>query len=260
MIFIDTHAHLYLEEFRTDSGEVINRSVDNGVKYMMLPNIDASSVDNMHLLCDRFPDNCFPMMGIHPTSVKENYKEELDIIEKHMMNRTYIAVGEIGIDLYWDKTHLREQEEAFRFQLDLANEYQLPVAIHSRNSLEIIIKILTEYKNKDIRGVFHCFPGSVEQSKKVINSGYFIGIGGVVTYNRSTMAEVAANIPLEYIVLETDAPFLTPYPYRGKRNESAFIVNIAEKIAGLRNIPIDEVALVTTQNAINLFKMNHLQT
>jgi len=259
MIFIDTHTHLYLDEFRTDIDEVIRRSVDKGVQYMLIPNIDESSAGDMHRLCDSFPENCFPMMGIHPTSVKENYKDELAAIEKHLKTRKYVAIGEIGIDLYWDKTHLKEQEEAFRFQLDLAHEQKLPVVIHSRNSLEIVFKILEDYKNKGITGVFHCFPGSYEQSKKAINMGYYLGLGGVVTYNKSAMADVAAHAPLDSIILETDAPFLTPYPYRGKRNESAFIVEIAEKIAEIRDIPVDEVARVTTQNAINLFKMNNFQ-
>ena len=258
MIFVDTHAHLYLEEFRTDINEVIARSVDAGVKYMLIPNIAASSIEDMHRLCDSFPENCFPMIGIHPTSVKENYKDELAAVEHHLTTSKYIAVGEIGIDLYWDKTHLKEQEAAFRFQLDLANEYHLPVVIHSRNSLELIIKILEDYKNYEMTGAFHCFPGSLEQAKKVVSMGYYLGIGGVVTYNKSAMAEVAAQIPLDHIILETDAPFLTPHPHRGKRNESAFIVEIAQKIAEIRNEPIERVARITTQNATNLFKMNNL--
>ena len=168
------------------------------------------------------------MMGIHPTSVKENFRDELKIIENQFKTFSFIAVGEIGIDLYWDKTYLEEQKAAFLFQLDLALEYKLPVVIHSRNSLELIIKILEDNKKyKEIQGVFHCFPGSYEQATKVVNMGFYLGIGGVVSYNKSTMADVAARIPLEHLLLETDAPFLTPHPYRGKRNESAYIAEIA---------------------------------
>ena len=259
MIFVDTHTHLYLEEFANDVDEVISRPVARGVEYLIIPNIDSSSTADMHRLCDKFPQNCFPMMGVHPTSVKENYKTEMADVESQLKLRKYIAIGEIGIDLYWDKTFVKEQEEAFRFQLDLACEYHLPVAIHSRNSLDLIFKILADYKNKGIRGVLHCFPGSLEQAKKAVNMGYYLGIGGVVSYKNATMAEVAAQIPLEFILLETDAPFLTPYPHRGKRNESAYIVDIAEKIANLRQVALEDIAQTTTQNAFNLFKMNDFQ-
>lgn len=255
MIFVDTHAHLYLEEFDRDIDATIGRAIENGVKYLLIPNIDSSSVESLHRLCSRFPGTCFPMMGLHPTSVKNNFRNELKIIKEQFKLSRFIAAGEIGIDLYWDKTHFEEQKEAFFYQMDIALEYDLPVVIHSRNSLDIILKMLSDNKYKSIRGVFHCFPGSYEQAKKVADMGLYLGIGGVVTYPKSMMAEVTAHMPLDRILLETDAPFLTPHPHRGKRNESTFIADIAMKISEIRGIPIEIVAEVTTKNAFDLFRL-----
>lgn len=257
MIFVDTHAHLYLKEFEQDIDATIRRAIEKGVKYMLIPNIDSSSVDSLHRICNRFPGICYPMMGLHPTSVKNNYKDELKVMEEQFKIHSFVAAGEIGIDLYWDKTHFEEQKYAFFCQMDLAMKYDLPVVIHSRNSLDIILKMMNDKKYTGIRGVFHCFPGSYEQAKKVADMGLYLGIGGVVTYSKSTMAEVTARMPLDCILLETDAPFLTPHPHRGKRNECAFIGDIAMKISEIKGIPVETVAQATTKNAFELFRLEN---
>lgn len=250
--YVDTHAHLYLEHFSSDIAEVTQRAESAGVKTILLPNIDRSSVDPMLELSRKYPGNYRIMTGLHPTSVKENWKEELDYVLTLLQHENPVAVGETGIDLYWDKTYIEEQKQAFDIQIEYAKKNQLPIVIHSRNSLELIMDILKPHKGT-VTGVFHCFPGSVQQAKKVVDMGFLLGIGGVVTYKNSKMADVAAYLPPETLLLETDAPFLTPQQERGNRNESSFIPLIAGFIAERRNISREIMAEITTANAEKLF-------
>jgi TatD DNase family protein len=254
MQFIDTHTHLYLGEFETDRDESLNRAIMAGVKIMLLPNIDHTSWKPMLELCTQFPSNCYAMAGLHPTSVlPESVDEELAAVKLQLETGKYVAVGEIGIDLYWDKTHQDLQEEVFRMQLQLAKKYQLPVAIHVRNSYNEVWRIVKQETTSDLKGVFHCFPGNEIQAEQVIEAGYKLGIGGVVTFKNSGMQQVVKKFGPEHIILETDAPFLAPAPYRGKRNEPSYIPIIAEKIADLCGISLEEVAKITTANAMELF-------
>ncbi len=255
MFFVDTHAHLYAEEFSEDIDEVIRKATQRGVTKLLLPDIDSSSRNSMLALHLRYPETCLPMIGLHPTSVKEDYQAELQEIEKIITAQKFYGIGETGIDLYWDKTFLREQIEAFTFQAELSLRYNLPLVIHSRKSLHEIIPILKKYCNRGLRGVFHCFPGNISEARQVIDMGFYLGIGGVVTYKNSSMAAVVKHFGLDNLVLETDAPYLPPVPYRGKRNESSYIPEIASFIALLINIPAEEVALVTSANAARLFNI-----
>jgi len=250
--YIDTHAHLYLEPFSSDIDEVTRRAGDAGVQMILLPNIDQTSVLPMRELSKKYPAIYRVMTGLHPTSVKENWREELDSVFHALQDENPVAVGETGIDLYWDKTFIEEQKQAFEVQIDYAKQHSLPLVIHSRNSLDLIIDILKPHKGS-VTGVFHCFPGSVQQAKKVADMGFLLGIGGVATYKNAKMADVAAYLPSETLLLETDAPFLTPQQERGKRNESAFIPLIAGFIAARRNISTEMLAEITTSNAEKLF-------
>jgi TatD DNase family protein len=256
MQFIDTHTHLYLEEFDADRSEMIGRAIAAGVDTFLLPNIDKASLPALLSLCDAWPGHCLPMIGLHPTSVKDDYLDELAIVEEQLNERKFIAIGEIGIDLYWDKTHLAEQQIVFRHQLKLAKALHLPVAIHMRNSFEQVFEILRTEAGTSLQGVFHCFSGSIQQAQRVTELGFMLGIGGVVTFKNSGLQEVIKQTGLEHFVLETDAPFLAPDPFRGKRNESSYIPLIAQKIAALKNIPLIEVAAITTENARKLFNIN----
>lgn len=255
MFLIDTHTHLYLEEFDEDRNEMVKRAIDSTVDKMLLPNIDSTSIDGMLNLCRTFPENCFPMMGLHPTSVKENYEDEIKIVDSWLEKKKFYAIGETGIDLYWDKTHKKEQEKAFIHQIDLAKKYELPVVIHSRNSFDEIFTILEQHNSKELTGVFHCFTGNLSQAEKIIEMGFMLGIGGVITFKNSGLDKVIDELNLDQIILETDAPFLAPVPYRGKRNESAYLSIIAEKIALIKKMTIDTVANITTNNAQRLFKI-----
>jgi TatD DNase family protein len=255
MFLIDTHTHLYLEEFDNDRTEVINRAIENDVRYMLLPNIDSSSTEPMLNLCDLFPGNCFPMMGLHPTSVKENYQDELKKVEELLKKRKFYGIGETGIDLYWDKTFIEEQKIAFSRQVELAKEYNLPIVIHSRDSFDEIYEILLKLNSDELTGVFHCFTGDYEQAKKVTGLGLKLGIGGVLTFKNSNLDKVLEGIDLEHIILETDSPYLTPTPFRGKRNESSYVKYVAEKLATVKNITVDTVYRITSKNAIDLFKL-----
>lgn len=256
MIFVDTHTHLYLDNFSEDRQQVVEKAIEQGVNYMLLPNIDSDSITEMVSLHNLFPKNCLLMMGLHPTSVKENYEKELETVEKDINTGKYIAVGEIGIDLYWDKTFVEQQKDAFRRQLKLAKQNKLPVSIHTRDAFDEIYKIVKEELTDDLKGVFHCFTGTTEQANLIMETGLKLGIGGVITFKNSSLQEVIRSIPLEFLVLETDAPFLTPTPYRGKRNESAYIPLIAQKLAEIKNISHSEVAAITTENAFSVFKLN----
>ncbi|MEN8225566.1 MAG: TatD family hydrolase [Bacteroidota bacterium] len=256
MILIDTHTHLYLNAFDDDREAMVERAIATGIKYMFMPNIDSSSVKGMHALSERFPENCFPMMGLHPTSVKENFEDELSMVEKLLEENTYYGIGETGIDLYWDKTYYREQVKAFNRQIDLAIEYDLPLVIHARESFDEIFRVLENRNIKGLRGVFHCFTGDTEQAKRAIGLGFMLGIGGVLTYKKSGLDEVVSEIGSEHLILETDAPFLPPVPHRGKRNESSYVLHVADKLAEILNVPLAEVAEVTTGNACDLFNLN----
>ena len=253
MFFVDTHAHLYAEEFSEDIDEVISRATQQGVSKLLLPDIDSNSRKSMMELHSRFPETCFPMIGLHPTSVKEDYISELQEIEKIITTHKFYGIGETGIDLYWDKTFIHEQIEAFTFQIELAIRHNLPVIIHSRKSLHEIFPILKKYFHRGLSGVFHCFPGNISEARQVIDMGFYLGIGGVVTYKNSSMAAVVQHFGLDNLVLETDAPYLPPVPYRGQRNESSYIPEIASFISRLITIPPEEVAFATSANAGKLF-------
>jgi TatD DNase family protein len=252
-MFIDTHTHLYAEEFSADIDEALKKAIDAGVNKFFLPNIDSSSIDVMHALCERHPQHCFPMMGLHPCSVKENYKEELAIAYNYLQTKKYVAVGEIGIDLYWDKTFYKEQVEAFEQQINWALKFNVPIVIHCRNSFDEIYEVLSSFK-KLPKGIFHCFSGNAEQAQKIIdNTGFKLGIGGVITFKNSGLDKAVEHIDLKHLVLETDSPYLAPVPYRGKRNESAYIPLIAAKLAEVKKCSLLEVADVTTANAKEIF-------
>ncbi|MDR2909855.1 MAG: TatD family hydrolase [Bacteroidales bacterium] len=252
-MLIDTHAHIYLEDFSNDIDNIIQNAYNNNINKIILPNIDSSSVKHLLDLSGAYPHLCFPLMGLHPTSVNENYKKELEIVEYWFDKRKFYGVGEIGIDLYWDQTFYKQQQDAFRIQLKIAKSKNIPVVIHTRNSLDIVCNIVKEEQGGSLNGIFHCFSGNLEDAKKIINLGFLIGVGGVITFKQNSLANVIEKIDLKNIVLETDAPYLTPVPKRGKRNESSYIIYVAHKVAEIYKIPIDKVAEVTTANACSLF-------
>ena len=256
MILTDSHAHLYLEQFDHDRHEVIRQAIDQDVRLMFLPNIDKDSIAPMMQLVADFPQHCFPMMGLHPTSVGKDYLEQLDMVKDWLRKQKFCAIGEMGIDLYWDKTFYAEQQEAFRIQVELALEYDLPIVIHSRNSFDEIFSLLDKVYRPGLRGVFHCFTGTLEQAEHIISLGFKLGIGGVLTYKNSGLPDVIKKVSLDHLLLETDAPFLAPVPHRGKRNESAYVNAVAKRLAELKGMNIEEVADVTTRNAIKLFKVD----
>jgi TatD DNase family protein len=255
MILTDSHTHLYLKHFNPDRDRVIQNALDKDVRYMLLPNIDKDSITPMMDLARAYPEICFPMMGLHPTSVGTDYLEQLEIVKSWLQKEKFCAIGEMGIDLYWDKTYLKEQQEAFRIQAGLALEYDLPLVIHSRNSFNEIFELLEEVHTPELRGVLHCFSGNYKQALYAIRLGFMLGIGGVLTYKNSILPEVIQKISLDHILLETDAPYLAPVPYRGQRNESAYIPDIAKMIAEIKNITVEEVAEITTQNTIKMFSV-----
>ena len=256
MQFIDSHAHLYADEFAADIDEVIRQALERDVTRMILPDIDSQSRKAMLLLHDKYPVNCPVMIGLHATSVKADYKIELEKIDEIINEHPFCAIGETGIDLYWDKTFFKQQIDSLTYQIELALKYDLPIVIHSRKSINEILSVLRSYNGKGLTGVFHCFPGNTDEAKKVTDLGFYLGIGGVVTYKNSGMAEVVKHIDLKHLLLETDAPYLTPAPHRGKRNESSYIPIIAEFIASLKGISTEEVAQTTTSNAIHLFNLS----
>ena len=253
MILIDTHCHLYLREYKEDIDQIISQAENAGVRKFYLPAIDSSETDNLLSLEKQFPGRCMAMMGLHPCSVKLEYKAELDQVSDWLSRRKFVAIGEIGLDLYWDKTFIKEQHEAFRIQIEWSLKYDLPIAIHTRNAMPETIAVVKEYIQRGARGIFHCFSGTYEEAKEVIDAGYYLGIGGVLTYKNSGLAEVVDKISLEHLVLETDAPYLAPVPFRGKRNESSYLQYIAEKLALIKNISVEEVGAITTANAEKIF-------
>lgn len=252
-MLIDTHTHLYVKQFNSDRDAVIARAVENGIEKFYLPNIDQSSIDALLELESNYPERCFAMMGLHPCSVKEDYEEELRIVKHWLDKRSFCAVGEIGIDLYWDKTYFEQQKDAFRRQSKWAVDLGLPIVIHSRNSTEIIIDLIKEMDLPGLKGIFHCFGGTAIQAHEIIELGFLLGIGGVLTYKNSGLKESLKEISLEHLVLETDSPYLAPVPFRGKRNESAYVKYVAATLAALKGVSEDEVATVTSDNAENLF-------
>ena len=255
MIITDTHTHLYSESFDTDRNEVIDRAIENGITRFFIPSIDSSYIESMYDLEKQYPEHIFLMAGLHPTHVKHDYKNELSIIVRQLEQRSFFAIGEIGIDLYWDKTMLREQQDAFRFQIQLAKKYSLPIVIHCRDAFNEVFEVLELEKSDDLKGIFHCFTGTLEQAKKAISYNMKLGIGGVVTFKNGKIDQYLSKIPISEIVLETDAPYLSPTPFRGKRNESAYLLHILEKVASIYKLQLDVIARITTQNSIDIFKI-----
>ncbi len=253
MILTDTHTHLYSKEFDSDRKEAIQKAMDKGITRFFIPAIDASHTASMYELEGQFPENVFLMMGLHPTSVKENFEEELQHIEEQFEKRDFFAVGEIGIDLYWDKTLLENQQIAFKRQIQLAKRKKLPIVIHCRDAFDEVFEVLESEKGEDLFGIFHCFTGNKEQALKAISYNMKLGIGGVVTFKNGGLDKFLAEIPVDQIVLETDSPYLAPAPFRGKRNESAHIQMIAEKVAELYGLDIADVAAITTKNSKDIF-------
>lgn len=252
---IDTHSHIYSEEFDSDRAEVIARAKAAGVTKIILPNVDSESLPRMLQLESEYPGYCFAAIGLHPTSVKENYAEELAIVKKELERREYIAIGEIGIDLYWDKSFLKEQIQVFVQQIEWALEYNLPVIIHVRDSFRETMDVLEEFRGKGLKGVFHSFTGTIDQAMEIIEfGGFYIGINGIVTFKNSGLDAVVEQIDAQYLLLETDAPYLTPTPFRGKRNESEHLTLIAAKLATIFNINFNQITEITTKNAYKLFK------
>lgn len=254
-MLIDSHTHLYSEEFSDDIEMVMQRAFDAGVSKFYLPAIDSTTHQKMIALENAYPHKCFAMMGLHPCSVKENFEEELKIIDDYLQQRNFAAIGEIGLDFYWDTTFTQEQYVAFERQMQWALDKQLPIVIHSRNSMQETIEAVKPFANKGLKGIFHCFGGSVEEAKQIIDMDFLLGIGGVLTYKKANLAQMIAQVPLEYIVLETDAPYLSPVPFRGKRNESAYLEYICQALANAKNVSFAEAATVTSANAERLFKL-----
>ncbi len=253
MIITDTHTHLYSKEFSEDRREVIERAMEEGITRFFIPAIDSSHTDSMYELEKNYPDNIFLMMGLHPTSVGKDYKEELLHIEEQFKKRNFYAVGEIGIDLYWDKSLLKEQQEAFKQQINLAKQYRLPIVIHCREAFQEVFEVLETEKGNDLFGIFHCFTGTFEDAERAISYNMKLGIGGVVTFKNGGLDKFLAEIPLRHLVLETDSPYLAPAPFRGKRNESSYLKYIIKKVAELYGVSEEEVARVTTQNSKDVF-------
>lgn len=252
-MFTDTHTHLYDESLRAEESQMIQRAVGAGVTKMYMPNCNSETIESMMHLAKAYPQHCFPMMGLHPCYVKEDYKSELQVVSEWLNKEKFYAVGEIGLDYYWDLTFKEQQIEAFEMQIDLALQYNLPIVIHGRESTRDCIDIVRKKWNKDLRGVFHCFGGSIDEANEIVAMGFYLGIGGVITYKKSNLPEVVMAMDLANIVLETDAPYLAPVPYRGKRNESSYIPVIAQKVAEVLNVSVDEVSKRTTENTERLF-------
>ena len=255
MKIIDTHTHLYLNQFKDDIDKVIQRSKDKGINKFIFPAIDSTHFDDMHDLKNKYPGSIYLMSGLHPVDVKENFKKELEFVVNSLKSHSYVAIGEIGIDLYWDKSFLNEQQEAFRFQIRLAIKHDLPIVIHCRDAFDEIFEILYKENCDKLRGVFHCFTGTLEQAKRAIDLGFVLGIGGVVTFKNGGIDKFLNQIDLKHIVLETDSPYLAPVPYRGKRNESSYIMYVVEKLSEIYGLTKEEIAEITTKNAEKVFAL-----
>jgi len=255
-MLIDTHTHLYSEKFQDDIDEVVQRAIDHDVQLMLMPNVDSSSIDAMFELHQNHSDHCLPMVGLHPCSVKADYQEELDKIKTYLTRENVVAVGELGIDLYWDTTYKKQQIEAFHQQIDWALEMDLPIVIHARNAINECIEVVTSRQNGNLRGVFHCFDQGEEEALQIIDLGFYLGIGGVLTFKKSKLPEAIQNLPLDRIILETDSPYLAPTPFRGKRNESAYVSHVADKMVDVFGVAREEIVQVTTSNAKELFRLD----
>ncbi|MDG1147975.1 MAG: TatD family hydrolase [Crocinitomicaceae bacterium] len=255
-MFIDTHTHLFSDVFDEDRDQVIQRAIQSGVELCLLPNIDVDTIDAMHELELKYPENCHSMMGLHPGSVGEDWKNKLDIIKTNLFSREYIAVGEIGMDLYWDKTYIDAQREVFAQQVRWAKELKIPVVIHARSAFQEIYEVLDVLDDENLSGVFHCFTGTLDDANKIAEYHNFkLGIGGVLTYKNAKLDRVIKQIPLDQLILETDSPYLPPTPHRGKRNESSYLLHVAEKLADVYGLPLQEIEKQTTETAKKLFKL-----
>ena len=257
MRFIDTHAHLYSSPIKENIEGIMKNAMDNGIDTIIMPAIDSTTLEAMLEVEKTYPENCMAMMGLHPCSVKENVKEELAIIEAQLQKRKFIAIGEIGLDYYWDKTFTTEQMHAFEIQMQWALDYKLPIAIHTRNAMGETIEAVKPFAKKGLRGIFHCFSGSKESAEQIISMDFHLGLGGVLTYKNAGVAEAIKDIPMEWLVLETDAPYLSPVPYRGKTNEPSYMIQVAMKLAEIKTLPLHEIASITTNNAEKLFGLGN---
>lgn len=253
MKLIDTHTHLYVKEFETDIDNVIQRAINEGVEKFYLPAIDSSETEALLTLEKKYPENIFAMTGLHPCSVNENFKEEIEKIEQQLAQREFAAIGETGLDFYWDTSFTKQQYESFHIHAEWALKYKRPLVLHTRNAMQETIDVIKTYNDKNLYGIFHCFGGTLQNAKEIIDSGFILGIGGVLTYKNSGLPEVIKEIDLKYLVLETDAPYLTPVPFRGKRNESSYLKYIVKKLAEIKEVTIEEVAYQTTKNAEAVF-------
>jgi len=249
----DTHCHLYADEFDEDRTQMINKAIDGGVVQMMIPNIDLDTIPIMNKVVEQFPSNCFPMLGLHPCSVRDNYNVVLDQMKEELMSGKYVGVGETGVDLYWDTAYRDQQIDAFEQQIQLGKEFDLPVIIHSRESLDLNIDIISKHQNGHLKGIFHCFGGTAKQAMQIHELGFKIGIGGIITFKKSDLPDVLPNLPREIFVLETDSPYLAPVPNRGKRNEPAFLLLIAARLSEVLGISVPELAELTNSNAKAVF-------
>lgn len=255
MQLTDTHTHLYYEQDLEKQQQLVNRCLENSIDRMFLPNVDVKSISMIDEMVKRYPENCFAMAGLHPCDVKEDFEDQLSIIYKSISGRKIYAIGEIGIDLYWDKSTLNQQQDAFKKQIIWAKELSLPIVIHCREAFNEVFEILDEMKDERLRGIFHCFTGDLEQAKKAIDLNFYLGIGGVVTYKKAGLDLVLAEIDLKNIVLETDSPYLAPVPFRGKPNESSYLIHIAQKVADIYGLSVEEIANVTTENSKKVFNI-----
>ncbi len=255
MEYIDTHSHIYLEQFDNDRDIIINKAIDNGINKMVLPNIDKESIELILNLAKKYPCNIYPLIGLHPTHVKEDYKEQLDLLYKYLNKEIFNGIGEVGIDLYWDKTFFNEQKIAFKEQIKWSKEQEMPLIIHSRSSFNEIYEIIKQEQDGNLYGIFHCFSGNCDEAEKIIDLGFHLGIGGVITFKNSGLDIAIKNIDLKNIVLETDSPYLAPTPFRGQRNESSYLNIIANKIAEVKNIDLNKVVEITTNNAKQIFNI-----
>jgi TatD DNase family protein len=253
MILTDTHTHIYYEADEEKLDQQMQRCRDNGIQRLFLPNVDSTSIPLVLGLGKKYPETCFPMLGLHPCNVKGDYEEDLSQIYEAIQKNKVYAIGEIGIDLYWDKTFIKEQQHTFRTQINWAKELDLPIVIHCREAFDEIFEILEDLKEEKLRGIFHCFTGNLEQAQLAIQLNFYLGIGGVLTYKKAGLAEVIRDIDLQHLVLETDAPYLAPVPYRGKPNESAYLIHIAQKLADIKEMSLAQVAEITTANSIKVF-------
>ncbi len=252
-MLIDTHSHIYSEDFHDDIDEVLQNAYNNDVKKIILPNIDSGSIKRLIDLSNNYPHVCYPLMGLHPTSVSADFREELSVVEYWLDKYKFYGIGEIGIDLYWDRTWFEQQKEAFIYQIKLAKSRNIPIVIHTRESFNEVYNIVKAEQDGSLKGIFHCFTGDANEAQKIIDLGFLLGIGGVVTYKNSNLKSVLEKTKIKNIVLESDAPYLTPEPKRGKRNESSYLVYTAKKISEIYQLPIKEVAEITTANARDLF-------